>query len=312
MGQVRRQRAARAKEPDRCRAARSTTSPTSCTRSARASSPRPGTPAPRRLKAAGDADTARAGQGAAQAHGGRLAGEPAGPAHRDEVSPLLELGAALREATATLSGPQLRQLSRQRNEVVQALVQQARRLAADAGSAGVPGRGPCAAGHAERGPGGRGRPAELLLQGRLAEPLEHSGFGRRRPAPRRPPRPAAPEKPAKAAAREPHRGRAAPGRASGAARARSRRGLGSSPRRRRRPHRRRGAPRSPPREAAGEAGRRVRQARRRARGGASRHRAGRGTPVPRPPGDPGRGAHRRRAGHPSGQRAAARAGRPRR
>src|SRR4051812_4233450 len=53
--------------------------------------------------------------------------------HRDEVEPLLELGAALREATATLSGPELRQLSRQRNEVVAALVRQARRVAADAG-----------------------------------------------------------------------------------------------------------------------------------------------------------------------------------
>lgn len=53
--------------------------------------------------------------------------------HGAELRPLLELGDALREATAALSGPDLRQLSRQRNAVVQALVRQARDLAVTLG-----------------------------------------------------------------------------------------------------------------------------------------------------------------------------------
>jgi len=48
--------------------------------------------------------------------------------HPDEVGPLVELGAALREATATLSGPELRALSTQRRQLVHALVRQARTL----------------------------------------------------------------------------------------------------------------------------------------------------------------------------------------
>ena len=97
-------------------------------------------------------------------------------AHREEVSPLLELGAAMREATATLSGPQLRQLSGQRNEVVQALVRQARRLASAAGQpvsqdAARALQDTLNAALADEDAG------RLLLQGRLAEPLEHSGFG---------------------------------------------------------------------------------------------------------------------------------------
>jgi hypothetical protein len=95
--------------------------------------------------------------------------------HRDEVSPLLELGAALREATAALSGPQLRQLSRQRNEVVQALVRQARR---SAGAAGQPVSQDTAgllqdtlnAALADEDAG------RLLLAGRLTKPLQHTGF----------------------------------------------------------------------------------------------------------------------------------------
>jgi hypothetical protein len=47
----------------------------------------------------------------------------------DEIGGFLDLGDALREATATLSGPELRQLSGQRHRLVQALVRQARDLA---------------------------------------------------------------------------------------------------------------------------------------------------------------------------------------
>jgi hypothetical protein len=51
----------------------------------------------------------------------------------DEIGGFLDLGDALREATATLSGPELRQLSGQRHRLVQALVRQARDLARRAG-----------------------------------------------------------------------------------------------------------------------------------------------------------------------------------
>jgi hypothetical protein len=96
--------------------------------------------------------------------------------HADEVRPLLELGSALREATATLSGPQLRELSRQRNEVVRALVRQARRLAADAGQ---PVSEDVARGLEETLNAALADPgqAELLLQGRLSVQLKHSGYG---------------------------------------------------------------------------------------------------------------------------------------
>ncbi len=51
----------------------------------------------------------------------------------DEIGALLELGAALREATATLRGPALRELSGQRHRLVYALVQQAKALAGATG-----------------------------------------------------------------------------------------------------------------------------------------------------------------------------------
>jgi hypothetical protein len=96
--------------------------------------------------------------------------------HGDEVRPLVDLGSALREATATLSGPQLRELSRQRNEVVRALVRQARRLAADAGQAVSE---EVARGLEETLNAALADPlqAEVLLQGRLATQLRHSGYG---------------------------------------------------------------------------------------------------------------------------------------
>ena len=51
----------------------------------------------------------------------------------EEIGGFLDLGDALREATATLSGPELRQLSGQRHRLVQAFVRQARELARQAG-----------------------------------------------------------------------------------------------------------------------------------------------------------------------------------
>jgi hypothetical protein len=113
--------------------------------------------------------------------------------HADEVRPLLELGSALREATATLSGPQLRELSRQRNDVVRALVRKARRLAADAGQAVSE---DVARGLEETLNAALADPAqaELLLQGRLSVQLQHSGYG-----PTENPPPAGGRKPAAAA-----------------------------------------------------------------------------------------------------------------
>jgi hypothetical protein len=54
-------------------------------------------------------------------------------ARRSELEPLLELGGALRDATQNLDGDQLRELSRQQQKVMYALVQQARALARAAG-----------------------------------------------------------------------------------------------------------------------------------------------------------------------------------
>jgi hypothetical protein len=97
----------------------------------------------------------------------------------DEIRPLLELGAALREATATLSGQQLRELSRQQRQLVYALVQQARRLANAAGrkvsedtARGLEDtlRAALVDPHA----------AEALVAGRLTEGMQNSGFWKSR------------------------------------------------------------------------------------------------------------------------------------
>jgi chromosome segregation ATPase len=127
-------------------------------------------------KAEGDAETARQVKALRKPTVAAWLANQLVREHRDEVSPLLELGAALREATATLSGPQLRQLSRQRNEVVQALVRKARRLAADAGQpvsedAARALEGTLNAALADD------EAAQQLLQGRLTDPLQHVGFG---------------------------------------------------------------------------------------------------------------------------------------
>jgi hypothetical protein len=54
-------------------------------------------------------------------------------ANRDEVTSLLDLGAALRQAQSRLEGAQLRDLSKQRRQAVNALVREARQLAARLG-----------------------------------------------------------------------------------------------------------------------------------------------------------------------------------
>jgi hypothetical protein len=96
--------------------------------------------------------------------------------HRDELQPLLELGAGLRAATQQLAGDQLRELSRQQHALVYALVQRAREVARPAGQPVSPDTATgleetLRAALADEGA------AELLLRGRLTEALHYSGFG---------------------------------------------------------------------------------------------------------------------------------------
>jgi hypothetical protein len=95
--------------------------------------------------------------------------------HPDEISALRELGAGLREATASLEGQQLRELSKQQNQVVAALVAQARTLARAAGQ-------PMSEA-TERGVDATLRAAladeqiaDQLAAGQLTTALEHVGF----------------------------------------------------------------------------------------------------------------------------------------
>ncbi|HEY2833740.1 MAG TPA: hypothetical protein VGJ14_15020 [Sporichthyaceae bacterium] len=97
-------------------------------------------------------------------------------AHADELAPLIELGAGMREATRALAGDELRALAKQRDEVVRALMSQARALAKQAGQA-----------VSDSTAGGLAdtlhaalvdqHAAEALLAGRLVEGLFRSGFG---------------------------------------------------------------------------------------------------------------------------------------
>ena len=95
--------------------------------------------------------------------------------HGDELGPLLEVGAAMREATAALNADQLRQLSRQQRQIVQGLVQQARELARAAGHPVSDGtaRGLEETLHAALADE---RAAEELSKGTLSAGLSRSGF----------------------------------------------------------------------------------------------------------------------------------------
>lgn len=96
--------------------------------------------------------------------------------HAGEIAPLVELGAELRDATDGLDGDQLRALSRQRQQLVYALVQQARRLAAAAGKKVSE---DTARGLQETLQAALADPdaAERLVAGRLTEGLQYAGFG---------------------------------------------------------------------------------------------------------------------------------------
>jgi hypothetical protein len=95
--------------------------------------------------------------------------------HPEEIAGLRELGAGLREATATLEREQLRSLSQQQNRVIAALVAQGRALAKAAGLA--------ISEATERGLDATLRAAladeelaDQLAAGQLASALEHVGF----------------------------------------------------------------------------------------------------------------------------------------
>ena len=96
--------------------------------------------------------------------------------HPEQLGPFLELGSALRDATATLSGDDLRRLSRQQHEVINALIGQARVISVTAGqdvteatSRGL--EATLRAALADRDM------ADQLASGRLTGPLTHAGFG---------------------------------------------------------------------------------------------------------------------------------------
>lgn len=118
----------------------------------------------------------------------------------DEIGPLLELGEALREASATLSGPELRELSRQRHRLVYALVQEAKAVAAESGrrvtddvARKLEETLTAALANADDG--------ELLRQARLTDGLVPGGFALpqdQNAPPIRPKRPAVPTTPAPA------------------------------------------------------------------------------------------------------------------
>ncbi len=96
--------------------------------------------------------------------------------HGDEITPLLELGAELRDASSSLTGDQLRAFTAEQHKLVHALVQQARRIAADAGkrvsedtARGVQETLRAALADPEAG--------ERLVAGHLTEGLQYVGFG---------------------------------------------------------------------------------------------------------------------------------------
>jgi hypothetical protein len=96
--------------------------------------------------------------------------------HADELRALVELGAGLREAATTLTGEQLRDFTRQKRQLVGALVQQARGVATAAGRKVSL---DAARGLEETLNAALADPdaAELVLAGRLASGLQSTGFG---------------------------------------------------------------------------------------------------------------------------------------
>lgn len=95
--------------------------------------------------------------------------------HSDEVQPFLDLGAALREATAMLNGDQLRELGKRQHQLVYALMLQVRALANAAGHkvSQDTARGVEDILHAALADEGA---AEEVSAGRLTDTLQRTGF----------------------------------------------------------------------------------------------------------------------------------------
>jgi hypothetical protein len=133
------------------------------------------TDAEKRARVAGDRDLAASIRGLAKPTAAAWIANQLVRQHTDEIAALRELGAGLREATATLERDQLRSLSQQQNQVIQALVSQGRALAKGAGH-------PISEA-TERGLDATLRAAladedlaDQLAAGQLATALEHVGF----------------------------------------------------------------------------------------------------------------------------------------
>lgn len=95
--------------------------------------------------------------------------------HQDEVAAFVEIGPQLRAASAARSGPELRELSAQRQRLVGALVQRARTVGSEAGQRvgedalrGVEDTLHAALADPDA--------ADQLLAGRLTHPLQRTGF----------------------------------------------------------------------------------------------------------------------------------------
>jgi hypothetical protein len=115
--------------------------------------------------------------------------------HPEEIGPLLELGAGLREATANLSREKLQELMRLQHQVIAGLIKQARLIARDAnqriGEDAVRGlEDTLRAALADESLG------QQLLKGQLTGALHHDGFPGAAPGVSRP-------SPAKSAAKKP-------------------------------------------------------------------------------------------------------------
>lgn len=96
--------------------------------------------------------------------------------HSEELEPLIELGQELREASANIGAEELRELTRQRHRVVNALVQQARQLGAAQGtkvSDAVAGEVQQTLDASLADPD----VADDVLAGRLTHAQEYAGFG---------------------------------------------------------------------------------------------------------------------------------------
>jgi hypothetical protein len=90
--------------------------------------------------------------------------------------PLLDLGVSLRKATASLDGAELRTLSRQQGQIVSALVRDARKVAKESGLK-VSEQTLRELDGTLRAAIADAAAAEQLISARLAEALQHTGFG---------------------------------------------------------------------------------------------------------------------------------------